>query len=282
MVNLLIPYGIYTVLVYFKIRTGFIVTVLRIVLLISVLYTACILGRKIKNRRRYRVIVKRRIERAITSVQIIFAGGMAVIMLAFGVNIFSGSVIMRASTGKELAPPSDSQSISDNIDTVLRLQEEVWAGLSVQERLNVLQTVANIERSYLGIPNELNVGAANLREELLGSYNDNMHEIVISMDSLLNDPVYEVLDTVCHEAYHSYQHRLIDVYNDADAQTRNLRMFRRINDYAEEFDDYQDGYEDFCSYYSQECESDAREYAESAVYDYYEKIQKYLEEKQSG
>lgn len=36
------------------------------------------------------------------------------------------------------------------------------------EKLNVMRTVANIEVSYLGIPNEINVGTAKLRENILG------------------------------------------------------------------------------------------------------------------
>lgn len=36
------------------------------------------------------------------------------------------------------------------------------------------------------------------------------------------------------------------------------------------------GEEDFCGYYYQDCESDARDYAEDAVYDYYCRINEYL------
>ena len=96
------------------------------------------------------------------------------------------------------------------------LQEDEWEKLSAQERLDVLQAVANIEQRYLGLPNELNVGVANLDADILGYYTDKTHEIIVSADSLLYDSPWEVLDTICHEAYHSYQYRLVEALNGAD------------------------------------------------------------------
>ena len=75
----------------------------------------------------------------------------------------------------------------------------------------------------------------------MGYYSDNTHEIVIDMDSLLNDLSWEVLDTVCHEAYHSYQHRIVDAFNNADGNSKNLKMFRKASSYASEFNNYISG-----------------------------------------
>ena len=142
--------------------------------------------------------------------------------------------------------------------------------------LNVLQTVANVEQRYLGLSNELNVGAANLREGLISYYYDQTHEIVIDIDSLMNDSSWQLLDSLTHEAFHSYEHRIVDAFNAADESIRKLRLFRNVDSYASEFDDYTSGQEDFYHYYNQSCESDAREYAESAVSEYKKRIDKYL------
>ena len=91
-----------------------------------------------------------------------------------------------------------------------------------------------------------------------------------------NDSVEEVLNSCCHEAYHGYQHRLVDAYNESSEENQRLRIYRNVVYYIEEFGDYADGYEDFCSYYSQRCEMDARAYAEDAVVDYYSRIDEYL------
>ena len=52
-----------------------------------------------------------------------------------------------------------------------------------------------------------------------------------------------------------------------------------LKSYAEEFSNYKEGARD---YYYQKCEIDAREYAEEAVADYYQRIEEYLTEKADG
>ena len=187
-----------------------------------------------------------------------------------GDNIISS--LIAATKNNQSAP----QTISKNIDTVLLLQEEAWEDLTTQEKLDVLQTVANIESHYLGLPNELNVGAANLGEYTLACYNDRTHTISIDLYHLENDSVYDVLNSCCHEAYHSYQHRLIEAYNAAGEQMKRLQIYKSAVKYREEFCNYSDGNYDFCSYYYQDGEMDARDYAEDAVDDYYRRIEAYL------
>ena len=278
--NLLIPYGLYTILAYLPIRTVLIKVVIAVGVVISVLVTVAIMRRKIVNVSNRRKIIGRRFLHSMRCTQVCMALSMAVIMITLGIGGVFGSAIMWATPAKTIGNSSVSYAtnISNNMDTVLKLQEDIWKDLTAQERLNVLQTIADVERNYLGISNELTVGTANLSEELLGYYNDRTHEVIISMDSLLYDDVYEVLDTLCHEVYHSYQHRLVDAYVASDAQIQNLRMFKNASYYLEEFSDYKSGTENFCSYYAQECESDAREYAESSVLDYYYRISEYLGE----
>lgn len=82
----------------------------------------------------------------------------------FGFSMIQSTVV--ATSSKEL----EEQTIENNIDSILLLQENLWEKLSAQERLDVLQTVVNTERRYLGIPHELNVGVANLGEHTLGHY----------------------------------------------------------------------------------------------------------------
>ena len=191
---------------------------------------------------------------------------------AFGDNILNSSISATASN------QNVPQTIDNNIDAILLLQEEEWANLTTQEKLDILQTVANIEAHYLGLPNELNVGTANLDENTLACYNDRTHTISIDLNHLENDSVYDVLNSCCHEAYHSYQHRLVDAYNAADENSRGLRIYKLAVQYGQEFNNYVDGDHDFCSYYYQDCEIDARDYAEDAVYDYYDRIYEYLNE----
>lgn len=275
-VNTLFPFGIYTILIYAPIAEKLITTIMCFVGFFSIVHIVLIWRKKIKNRHKTKHILKRRINRTLTGVQMIASIGMTIIMIALGHNVLFGSTIMQASVEPVISSERNEQTIENNITILLQLQEDTWKTLSIQERLNVLQTVANIEADYLGITNELNVGAANLKENILGQYEDNTHEILISLDSLINDTAEELLDTVCHEAYHSYQYRIVDVYHNVDENTQNLKFFAKARSYSEEFNNYANETDNFNSYYYQECEIDARVYAKSAVCKYYEHISYHL------
>lgn len=115
-----------------------------------------------------------------------------------------------------------------------------------------------------------------LRKESPGRYNDSTKQIFINKSIFLDKSSEKLLDTVCHEVYHSYQHRLISVYMDMDEKNRNLKIFRNIGIYRSEFCNYKNGSDDFNGYYTQICENDARKYAEERVKEYYKEIHTYL------
>ena len=164
--NLIFAYGIYTVIAYVNIRFR---------LIVICPYAVLILSRRIKNqKRRYRIILKRAIQASVVSKKLI-SSGLAIIMVITGVNALFGSSILKSDVRPSTLNNLSDQTISNNIDKVLLLQDDIWAELTVLERLNVLQTIANIEQRYLGLPNELNVCAANLDEGTLGYYSDYTH-----------------------------------------------------------------------------------------------------------
>lgn len=280
-VDLLIAYGIYTVITYYPIKTVFITVVIIVTTVLSSVYTVAIMSRKIANRKNLKKIIIYRLLYSMRCGQICMAVGMAVIIFTLGAGSIIGAAMMRDAPTKIFRNPSDSHADSvasnNNIDTILKLREDIWSDLKVREKINVLKKVADIEKNYLGITNEINVGTANLNGEILGYYSDRTQEVVISTNSLLYDDVYMVLDILVHEVYHCYQHRVVDAFINADEQARNLRLFNNAIYYLDEFSDYKSSTEDFGSYYEQKCESDAREYAEASVNDYYHRIHEYME-----
>lgn len=276
LVSQVFPYGVYTVVSYWKMFQSRLVIILATATVLSLVVAILVMMRKVKKRKNLKRIIVKRLRSCIAATVNIFTVALVVIMAplflqgAFGVTLFKSGV--EAKIGNE----NESQTISGNIDTVLKLQDEEWRLLSTNDKLDVLQCVANIEAHYLGLSNELNVGASNLPEYTLACYSDASHTIYINLEHLENDSVEEVLNSCCHEAYHGYQHRLVDAYNESSEENQRLRIYRSAVYYIEEFADYADGYEDFCSYYSQRCEMDARAYAEDAVVDYYSRIDEYL------
>lgn len=275
---LVVPFGLYTVLTYIKTVGNWMLIILALAVTLSVIYTVLqmIMIRKIKNRRNKGTVIKRRLHRCCVASQSVVTIALLMVMGTIGAQGVFGDNILNSSISAAASNQDMPQTISNNIDTILLLQEEEWANLTTQEKLDILQTVANIEAHYLGLPNELNVGAANLGEYILACYNDRTYTISIDLDHLENDSVYDVLDSCCHEAYHSYQHRLVDAYNAADENFKELRIYKPAARYGLEFSNYIDGDFNFSSYYSQDYEMDARDYAEDAVYDYYDKIFEYL------
>ena len=170
----------------------------------------------------------------------------------------------------------DNQQITNFVEDFLSLQEEIWVDLSVTERLNVLQKVANYEVSYLGLPHELNVTAELLDEGTLGCYIDSIHSININVDFLSEGNAHEILETLAHEVYHAYQRRLVDLYNSTDEQYKNMMLLHRASVYREEFESYVDGDEDYIDYLFQVVEIDSDAYALATVDSIYKEIDEYL------
>lgn len=278
MCNLVTAFGMYTVIAYMPVRPVLIRAFLVGTGILAILYVALIQLQPVRTnsasrRRKIRLF---RLEQSIAAVHNTVAVGMTALLLTFFLPLVFGSTLLNADVAPTNALESGAQEPESYIQTLLLLQEEEWQTLTVKQKLDVLQTVANLEQSYLGLPNELNVSAENTEENVSGYYRDDTHQIVVSLDDLLQRSAGYVLDTVCHEAYHSYQHRLTELYAAVPEESRRLQVFRSVESYAREFGTYEDGQEDFDAYYSQACETDARDYAEKRVSDYEGEIWLYL------
>lgn len=276
--NLVAGFGSYMILTYIQIRRGLITGTLIVSIVVSIICIVYIMSRKIVHRRKIKRIIRQRIGNAVYVTQTIFGFGLAFIICALGLNIFFGSSIMSARISPASYTNIAEQTIANNMETISLLKEDSWCGLTVQEKLDVLQVVANIEQEYLGLPYILNVGTANLQGDTLGYYNDATRQIIVSVDHLLNGSPFDILTSLLHEVFHSFEYRCCDAWNDTDVELQSLMLYRNARTYAEEFENYIDGDTDFYSYYWQQCEVDSREYAESRIKDYYKKINEYFGE----
>ena len=271
------PIAIYLVLSYYKLyRTAFVIA-LSIIGSVAIIYVCLVLATNLKDiwHGKYQGKLKCFVAGFLHKTRMIVSMGLALIFLTFYLNIFLGLPLMDPMT-VSTDPKVNNQKISSNIDTILLLQEEEWAKLSTQERLDVLQTVANIEATYLGLPHELNVTVKALEETTQGHYDDSTHTIAINADHLTEDSAHDLVETVAHEAYHAYERRLVDLYYTTGSQERNLLLFGRIEEYRDNFDNYIDGDEDLIGYATQAVELDSVKYAIAAVVDYYDAIEEYL------
>ena len=211
----------------------------------------------------------------------IIAYVLAAVLLLFAIKPIIGLPLLEPTNGQLLDKTedicTDGETIAKNIDTVLLLQEEEWANLDASARLEVMKTIADIEANYLGIP-EMTIGADVLEEETLGQYNDTTKTITLNLSHLTYVDAYPMLFALCHECYHAYQHKLVELYNDLDWEYRDLLLFYEASEYKEEFANYIDGSDDYLAYSTQMCEEDSDRYAANAVLEYYGRISSYNED----
>lgn len=192
--------------------------------------------------------------------------GFLVILIVAGGNFLFGSSIIQSSVKPLDTADTYDQLLSESAETIALLDENIWTSLTVQEKAGTLQVIANLERSNLGVSNELNVCVANMKkEDIWAYYDDAKHEIIIDMDILLNRSAEDSLRCLVHEAFHSFEHRIVDLYEETDSSNKNLWIFRKANIYAEEFENYNNGEKAYSDYYELQCEIDARDYAEKRI-----------------
>lgn len=218
--------------------------------------------------------IKKRIWHSLVSIRNITVTCLAVIPIILGFSLlFRGGYVAAKTTP---AFSGDDNKLANNIEIVSKLDNEIWPSLSTKEKLEVLQTVANVEARFLGLPHELNVQLGALPEDNLASYDDSNHIVTINIDHIEFSPPEEILDSVCHECYHAHQRRACDAYDMIADEYKDLLEFYDIQVYEREFSNYVSGPDHGEEYYNQLVERHARAYGATSVEDYYSHINEYL------
>lgn len=277
-----LPFGIYTILTYSTTSTLIIRVVLVISILLSLAYSLFLLTRKIKHRGKNarRKVLRIRLSRCIYSVSCIMAVAMLTLIVGIGWNGYFGTGLVTSSVEAEglQQDVEDEDTMEVNMDDVLKLQPAVWENLNTHERIDVLQTICNVETHYLGLNDPITVQGDNLSPYTLGAYSDEQRLIRINLNHIENDPVEDVLSTILHEIHHSYEHRLADVFDNISPEYRDLRLFKDATHYSWEVDDYINPRDDYYGYMTQRLELDSETYAELGVQEYYACISNWIEE----
>lgn len=279
------PFGIYTMMTYSTTATLFIRIVAVISILLSMVYSILLLARKTKHKGKNarRKVLRNRLSRCMYSVLCIMAVGMLSLMVGIGWSGCFGTGLVSPSVDAEgiRQDVKDEYTMEANMDTVLKLQSAVWKDLDTRERIDVLQTVCNVETHYLGLYDPVTVQGDNLPPYALGAYSDAQRLIRINLDHIENDPVEEVLSTLLHEIHHGYEHRLADIFDNIPQEYRDLRLLKDAAHYSQEVDDYINPREDYFGYMTQRLEMDSEKYAELGVEEYYTRIADWIEENEA-
>lgn len=281
--NQILSYGSYFVLSLWAIDETMFVNTLIVALILTVAYSVLVISNYLTDRKRMFIEngFKKCVDACLMNGRTIVAYVLVTAILIFAVKPILGLPLMEKSEdylfASEESHQDEGETIAGNMDTLLLLQEEEWKQLDASERLGVMKTVADIEANYLGIP-EITVCTEVLEEDTLGHYVDNTRTVTLNLSYLAYADAYTMLLTICHECYHAYQYRLVDLYDELAPDHQELLLFYEASQYKEEFENYIDGSEDYLAYVNQWCESDSDDYAASAVIDYYSRIFLYIEE----
>lgn len=166
------------------------------------------------------------------------------------------------------------ETIEKSMDVVLLLQTKEWKQLNTDTKLMVMQKIADIEANHLGI-DPVDVSADFMSDTTLGYYHDGTRTIVLNLHLFSGEKSHSALTTLCHEIYHAYQHRLVDLYDRSDGAVRKLLLFRDAARYKDEFANYIDSSTDYDEYCGQQCEMDSDQYAADALITYSYHINQY-------
>jgi len=163
------------------------------------------------------------------------------------------------------------QTVGDNKELIRQFHDRAWKKLDREQRISLLQQVADAECSYLGLPYSLHVCHGKMeRDSLRAYYLHKRFEVCINQDVIDNDSVERVLSTLFHEVFHAFEYAVVEAHDNTDPAYRNLRLYENAWIYAAEFDHYIGGEEDFDAYSQQAVERDSNIYAQNRLQDYRE------------
>lgn len=173
-------------------------------------------------------------------------------------------------------------SVENNVDTLYNIQPEIWDTLTYEQKVDTIENLMNMELYNLGVTSPVKLIVKNISGNTLGKHHQNLNIIEIDTYHLINDSVYDVVNTVCHECRHAYQYNCVIAYENTNSNYKNLEMYDNAEQFKENLANYielkwndEDSYD---QYASQIVESDASQYAAVQTDNYYYNlIPKYIE-----
>lgn len=131
--TLLITYGLYTVFAYKETVTIRIKILFWGSTILALVYVVLIMFRKIKTKHNKRKIIIKRLHKCIYGYLSIITTGMAILMGSIAYPLITENSIFQSSI--DATNISNKQTIENNINILLFLQEEKWEKLSIEKKV---------------------------------------------------------------------------------------------------------------------------------------------------
>lgn len=281
--NTVLPFGIYSLMAYDDAHF-LLISILEIaVMAVCFLYCLAVIVRKIKHDDFEQVmkVIKSRLYHCALGMKCVAAVGFSVLIgYIYVLNAFGVPSVVPAVEPTETVAENKQAVLSESMPVISGIDESEWEKLSSEKRLDVLQTLANVEKTQQGISHEVLVCSEPLGFSTYGTYNHKTHTVTINSNVIADDDAEQAVITLCHEVRHAYQHDVADAYLSLDKEYQQLGIFDDVRKYYENLDDYKQASKDgFDEYESQTVEADSRAYSEKKAEFYFEQAKKYLTDK---
>lgn len=203
-------------------------------------------------------------------------GALAVctVVLMVVIYICSLTAYSHASNQTNMSEMTAEQARVQYEQSCVKLEKSTWDALTVQQKLDVLQTICDYESEFiLGCESVKIYSGITRRESILGEYTDDTASFMIKEDHLKYGEVEDVLNTALHELRHAYQYSLVKMYVSLKPyikdEYKDLLPFKQAQSFLQEFASYCDGKDDYDRYFTQEVEIDCREWSEKRIKECY-------------
>ena len=262
----IIGFGIYAVIAYYHYYST-LINVLGIIAVVFIVFiTGGIIVRDLNSRQAVSVLLKNE-------------GYIAILCLILLVTIGVNNVrVSNKLTDRALYRQTYTRdsSMDEAWPDIYDMVTGGWNTMDTDERMEMLQTIVDVEANHLGLTLDLEVRMDDLGPTIAGYYNDSKKAIYIHEELVNDQDVFRAISTILHEAYHAYEYDLVNLYEDTPVSQRDLLLFDHCDEYLYEMHNYSDILDiqdtdcpEFEDYYNQYMEMDSREYASSRISDYY-------------
>ncbi len=174
---------------------------------------------------------------------------------------------------------TETIEIEEYLGVLVLIQEDKWSVLDQDDKIYVLQTIANIETYEAGLYDCPEVILANMPDKIVGQYVPSNNEIHINEDYFMRLTSRELVSVICHECHHHMTMKLTEAFNSLPEEFKNMEAFAYIRTYSYEYENY---YSNGTEYFNQSVEYDAQCYSDQRTNYYFEIIENYTVSENKG
>lgn len=176
------------------------------------------------------------------------------------------------------ADTKDNSFIKAHLKELMPIIDGTYNELSLTQRLDIFQTIVNVECTYFGssVAIPLKIKPISSENGTTYAYYNNGEETIYLNESVFNDlDVEDALYIVLHETYHVYQHEQKKLYESVPDELKDLSTLSSAKECKEGLDNYISSGENYSEYKNQSIEQDADDYAYITTREYLKLIKQY-------